>query len=181
MTTTVDRAALVRRAMVDLVAERGLHGTSMSQVAQRAGVGTGTAYVYYESKEDLLIAAFVEVKSRLGGLATSGVDLAGPPEEVFEGIWRRVYSTLRNDPEMARFLIQVEVSPLRKRAHEALVDDDPLSSAAEVISDHLVDLPGEVLYDLALAPAVRLAASDEELTPEELERVVSACWRAIKK
>lgn len=62
--TKVDRAGLVRRAVVELVAERGIHGTSMSRVAERAGVATGTAYVHYESKEELLIAAFVETKRR---------------------------------------------------------------------------------------------------------------------
>ncbi len=64
--TTVDRAALVRRAMVELVAEHGIHGTSMNEVAERAGVATGTAYVHYGSKDDVLIAAFIEVEGLLG-------------------------------------------------------------------------------------------------------------------
>ena len=38
-TTRVDRAALVRRALVELVAERGFRGTSMGAVAERAGRG----------------------------------------------------------------------------------------------------------------------------------------------
>ncbi|MGD2044134.1 MAG: helix-turn-helix domain-containing protein, partial [Acidimicrobiia bacterium] len=61
-TTRVDRAALVRRAMVEVVAEQGLNGASMSLVAKRAGVATGTPYVHYDSKDDLLIASFVEAK-----------------------------------------------------------------------------------------------------------------------
>ena len=47
--TGSERAARIRRALVELVAEHGLHGAGMSAVANRAGVGTGTAYVYYAS------------------------------------------------------------------------------------------------------------------------------------
>ena len=47
----VDRPALIRKALRDLVAERGFHGASMGAVAQVAGVATGTAYVHYVSKE----------------------------------------------------------------------------------------------------------------------------------
>ena len=64
-TKQLDRSALVRRAMVEVVAARGLYGASMSLVAKQAGVATGTAYVHYDSKEDLLVAAFVEVKRKL--------------------------------------------------------------------------------------------------------------------
>ena len=48
---SVDRPAAIRRALRDLVAERGFHGASMGAVAKAARVATGTAYVHYESKE----------------------------------------------------------------------------------------------------------------------------------
>lgn len=50
---SIDRAAIVRRAMVELVAQRGIHGTSMNQLAERAWVATGPAYVHYDSKDDV--------------------------------------------------------------------------------------------------------------------------------
>lgn len=180
-TTRVDRAALVRRAMVDLVAEHGLHGTSMSMVAERAGVATGTAYVHYDSKEALLVASFVEVKMSLGGAALSEIDLSAEPREVFEEVWRNCHCYLRDDPAIARFLLQVEVSPLWQVAHEALPGDDPLTSAAEELRTHLVDLPGEVLYDLSLAPAVRLVASGTTLSGADLSTVIESCWRAVAR
>jgi len=175
----VDRAALVRRAIVELVAERGIHGTSMSQVAQRAGVATGTAYVHYESKEELLIAAFVEIKSQLGLVATHDLDPSGQPRETFATLWRRIHDHVRSDIALARFLSQIDESPLRKRAHEALPDDDPLTNFAAGMMHHLVDLPLDIVYELGVAPAIRLAASDAQLDPDEVDRVIEACWRAI--
>lgn len=177
----VDRAALVRRAMVELVAEKGIHGTSMSQVAQRAGVATGTAYVHYGSKEELLIAAFVEAKAQVGTAVTLDLDLTEPPQQTFSRLWRRLYEYLRADLHLARFLTQIDESPLRARAHEALGESDPLVRLGEEMSDNLVDLPVEIIYELGLAPAARLAASDTSLDDDRITAVINACWRAIHR
>ena len=179
MTTRVDRAALVRRAVVDLVAENGIHGTSMSQVANRAGVATGTAYVHYSSKTELLIAAFAEIKAELAARVSAGLDVTGGPGETFATTWRRVYDFLRDDPARARFLTQIDDSPLRAQAHDALPDDDPLIALAAAMSSHLVDLPLEIVYELGLAPAVRLAAAGIVIDDDQIRQVTEACWRAI--
>jgi hypothetical protein len=36
-----------------------------------------------------------------------------------------------------------------------------------------------VLYELGMAPAVRLAAGEVGLTDAQLEEVAGACWRAV--
>lgn len=167
--------------MVELVAERGIHGTSMSQVAERAGVATGTAYVHFASKRDLLIAAFVEVKTGLGRAALADVDSTIEPRALFEIVWRNSYEHIAADPAVARFLLQVEASPLSVDAHEALLDDDRLTQLARELSSMLVDLPIHILYDLSLAPVVRLVASGTELTEAEIETLIEACWRAVNR
>jgi AcrR family transcriptional regulator len=169
----------VRRSVVELVAEKGIHGTSMSQVAQRAGVATGTAYVHYESKEELLIAAFVEAKGQIGAIASHDLDLTAPPDQSFASLWRRLHEHMRSDPHLARFLTQIDESPLRAKAHEALPDDDPMVRLGAQMAEYLIDLPSEIIYELGLAPAVRLAASGTELDARQLDQVIAACWRAI--
>ncbi len=166
--------------MVELVAENGLHGTSMSQVAERAGVATGTAYVHYESKDDLLIAAFVEAKHRLGAEVIRNLDRSATPNEMFTQIWKGLYGYLREDPSLAAFLTQIDESPLRGRAHDALPDDDPLMQLGADMADRLVELPVEIIYELGLAPAIRLVNSDTPLDDRQLEMVIEACWRAIR-
>lgn len=177
--TSVDRAALVRRAMVELVAETGIQGATMAEVAKRAGVATGTAYVHYESKEDLLIAAFVEVKRHLGAAVTAGLDHTSPPREIFATVWRRTYDHLSGDPAQARFLTRIDESPLRPQAHDALAEDDPLTGLAADMAHHLITLPIEIVYELGLAPAVRLAAWGMPLDDRDIDLVVVSCWRAV--
>ena len=181
--TQVDRSAAVRRALRSLVARHGFHGASMSAVASEAGVATGTAYVHYRSKDDLVFAAYLETKRELGHAATAGLDPDAPPAERFRRLWLNVHRHLAAEPERARFLVQVDGSPYAEAAHhQALaVADDPLIAEASKpdMAALLAPLPPEVLYDLALGPAVRLVAGGGKLEPEALDAVADACWRAI--
>lgn len=181
--TDVDRPAAIRAGLRALVAERGFHGASMSAVARHAGVATGTAYVHYDSKDELVVAAYVEAKHRLGESAIAAVVGAESPEQLFVQMWRGAHAYLRAHREDAAFLVQVDASPYHEMAHEAVVagGEDPLTAAVEdaALRQHLVDLPDRVLYELALGPAVRLAARDEPLDDDQLDVVARACWAAV--
>lgn len=184
MTTTapVDRPAQVRRAVVELVAERGLHGASMAAIAQRAGVATGTAYVHYRSKEDLVIAAYTEVKAGVAEAALEALDPARPPDEQFRLVWHGIRRVLVADPMIARFLVQIDASPLAASAHAAAMDDhEMLSAFSASFREALVDLPVAVLYDLSLGPIVRVVAAGEALGDTEVELLAASCWKAITR
>lgn len=98
---------------------------------------------------------------------------------MFEAIWDRIHRHLQQDPAVARFLVQLEASPLRGPAHAALPGDDPLASIAEGMAEGFVDLPAEILYDLALAPAVRLVVGEVNLDSEQQRTLIESCWRAV--
>jgi len=180
----VDRPARIRRALRSLVADRGFHGASMQAVARAAGVAAGTAYVHYGSKDELVIDAYRELKAELSAAAVDGVDLALPAPERFLAIWANIHRFLAAEPERARFLLQVDVSPYASTAHEAYVDrhpEDPLGQAVEGVADLLVDLPPLVLFELAVGPAIRLVATGAELGPAALDRLARSCWRAVSR
>jgi TetR/AcrR family transcriptional repressor of multidrug resistance operon len=180
---TVDRAAAVREALRALVAERGFHGASMAAVAQRAGVATGTAYTHYASKDELVLGAYLETKARLAAAATEDLDPDAPPAERFRSIWLATYAHLTANRDDALFLLQVDHSPYKAAAHEAAtaVSGDPLLAEAgrRDISKLLIPAPLEVVYDLGLGPAVRLAAAGTKLSKREIATIADACWRAI--
>jgi AcrR family transcriptional regulator len=180
----VDRAAAVRGALRTLVARNGFHGASMSAVARAAGVATGTAYTHYASKDDLVLATYREAKARLGVAAMAGLDAGAGPGEQFRGVWLAAYRHLRANPDHARFLLQVDHSPYRGAAHQAVIAaGDPLAAwaARPGIAARLLPLPLEVIYELGLSPAVRLAAGGTELTGPQLDQIARACWRAVSR
>jgi TetR/AcrR family fatty acid metabolism transcriptional regulator len=54
----------ILRAAVRVFSEHGYHGSSMAAVAREAQVATGTIYLYFERKQDLLVTLF---QRHLGG------------------------------------------------------------------------------------------------------------------
>jgi hypothetical protein len=132
-----------------------------------------------------VLAAYRETKTELAVAATSGLDPSAGPAERFRLLWLAAYRHLAANREHAQFLLQVDCSPYRDEAHEAALAeaDDPLlrEAATPDISARLLPLPLEVLYELGLGPAVRLAASGIELGDEQLDAVAEACWRAVTR
>jgi AcrR family transcriptional regulator len=184
-TARIDRAAAVRAALRTLVARNGFHGASMSAVAAEAGVATGTAYVHYASKDDLVLATYLQVKRDLGAAAVAGLDSTSPADERFRAMWYGIYGHLAAEPDRARFLVQVDGSPYARTAHARAMEaeDDPImaEAARPDLAAQLAPLPGEVLYDLGFGPAVRLAASGKSPDAEMLDALSDACWRAITR
>jgi AcrR family transcriptional regulator len=180
-----NRAAAVRRALRGLVAERGFHGTSMTAVAKAAGVATGTAYTHYASKDDLVLAAYAETKAELAAAVTAGLDPQAAPAARFRGMWLAMYHHLVLNRDHAVFLLQVDCSPYKASARGvgmARAGDVTLEQAATPdLAARLLGLPLDVIYELGLAPAVRLAADGTELGEDDLAKIADACWRAISR
>ena len=49
-----DKREAIMTAALELFVERGFFGTAVPEIADRAGVGAGTIYRYFESKEALV-------------------------------------------------------------------------------------------------------------------------------
>jgi TetR/AcrR family fatty acid metabolism transcriptional regulator len=62
-----DKRERILDAAVRVFARKGFHATRVSEVAKAAGVADGTIYLYFESKEHLLVSLF---EDRVGRLLT---------------------------------------------------------------------------------------------------------------
>src|SRR5579871_2286087 len=66
----------ILRAAIDVFAERGFFNAQVADVARAAGVAAGTVYLYFKSKDDLLVSIFEKtMRDALaeGRAATDGV------------------------------------------------------------------------------------------------------------
>ena len=103
-----DKKALTRakitRAALELFAARGYHGTSVPAVAERANVGAGTIYRYFDSKEILVNEVFRQAKESMRGYLDEEFDLSRPPLELFREFWSRLADFAREHPVAFRFL-----------------------------------------------------------------------------
>ena len=48
----------ILRAAIDVFAERGFFNAQVADVARAAGIAAGTVYLYFKSKDDLLVSIF---------------------------------------------------------------------------------------------------------------------------
>ncbi|MBK8253621.1 MAG: TetR/AcrR family transcriptional regulator [Polyangiaceae bacterium] len=99
-----DKRAQVLAAALELFAERGYHGTAVPEVAQKAGVGTGTLYRFFPTKEALVNVVYREAKARLGAVLLTGLDQEPPGKTWFMALWSRLASFAKSEPLAFQFL-----------------------------------------------------------------------------
>ena len=73
----------ILRAAIDVFAERGYFNAQVADVARAAGVAAGTVYLYFRSKDDLLISIFERsMRAALTEVRAAGADRRDPYERL---------------------------------------------------------------------------------------------------
>lgn len=98
-------------ATIDLVFDQGLAGITISKVAKRAKVATGTVYVYFNSKEELLTYVFTTLKKQSLKTTTEDLDFNKPFLPTMKKLWLNYFHyCLENEKENV-FMEQFKYSP----------------------------------------------------------------------
>jgi TetR/AcrR family fatty acid metabolism transcriptional regulator len=73
----------ILRAATDVFAERGFFNAQVADVARAAGVAAGTVYLYFRSKDDLLVSIFEKtMREALAEGRAAVADIADPRERL---------------------------------------------------------------------------------------------------
>ncbi len=99
------RDAILEAALV-LFAERGFHGTPVPLVAKQAGVGAGTIYRYFESKEALVNALYQRCKGQMGERILAEFQPDASPREQLRLYWTRMCAFVREHPQAFKFMTE---------------------------------------------------------------------------
>ena len=102
-----DKRRKLLDAALKLFAARGYHGTNVPEVAQAAGVGTGSLYRYFANKEALVNEVYRDAKLRLRSALLDGAALptrVADAESWFRDLWRRLAAFAAAEPDAFRFL-----------------------------------------------------------------------------
>ncbi|MCA9904547.1 MAG: TetR family transcriptional regulator [Anaerolineae bacterium] len=76
--------ALLRRALIQLIEEKGYDAVTIQDITERANLGRTTFYLHYESKDDLMLDHHAEFAAQLTLRVLSQDELLGdtPPDDV---------------------------------------------------------------------------------------------------
>ena len=110
---TGDKRDLILRAATKLFARRGFFNTQVADVAREAGIAAGTVYLYFQSKDDLLISIFE--RTMVQGIEAARQALVGvsDPVERLRQLARVHLERLGQDRDLA-VVFQVELRQTTK-------------------------------------------------------------------
>lgn len=131
---TENRSRLIRSAAAAFAAH-GLKGANINRISLEAGLGKGTVYNYFASKDDLFEAVLAlagrELAARLSETETKG----GPPPNRLKALAASLLAFYGEQPEVAKMLIR-QAAAHRLEHQRALVSaiEPFLTQAQEALS-----------------------------------------------
>ncbi|MES2512650.1 MAG: TetR/AcrR family transcriptional regulator [Bacteroidota bacterium] len=147
----MDKQEEILKAALKLFVEFGFHGTPTSKIAKEAGVANGTLFHYYKTKNDLILALYTDIKTRL----TEHIDSKASKNDSLKVAFKSLFiNTLQWSQEYKQefyFMQQFRVSPfILLIPHEDILRQAKahLDIQAGIKNEILKPLPAEFLFSL---------------------------------
>jgi len=118
-------------AALEIFTDNGFETASMSQVAAAAGIGKGTIYEYFSSKEELVVFSIMTTVEEMMFQVEKLLDEIDDPVEKLKSY---VYSTMEvfvNDKRMVKFMVNM---------FQVMLLDDEMFSKSRRLSEILVKM-----------------------------------------
>jgi AcrR family transcriptional regulator len=185
----------IRKAALVVFARRGFHSTTVAEIAQEAGTAKGTIYLYYSSKEEILIAIFRRYIDGMLDFVDGLLDSALSVPEILAGFVKKQIDMFREEPDLMRVL--------SRRSLLALSDgDERMLEFQRYLIDRIATLleRGEKMgemraFDVRIAACAMLALQDtiplyvtayaDDLPKDALARVTQQLaqfmWASVRK
>lgn len=184
----LDKRTLILETTLDLLSEFGFHGTPISLIAQRAGVGAGTIYRYFPNKEELINELFKEIKRKIISAMLNGYREEGDFKVRFKHLWKNMVHYYIEHPRDFQFIEQHRYAPYMSNLtrEESFMILSPImmffieSKRAKAMKD----LPLYTIIALLYGPIVSLLKqhidNNQNLSDDRIEQAAEACWDAVR-
>jgi TetR/AcrR family fatty acid metabolism transcriptional regulator len=161
-----DKPQQIIDAAVRVFARNGYYNSRVSDIAREAGIASGTIYLYFRTKDEILVTLFREKMAAF--VAHVRAEIAREPDAVskIRRLVARHFAVLEDDPDVAE-VVQVELRQGHKffrgaSAHEVSAYFDLITSVLEegVASGQLRrDLPVKVATKVLFGAMDQVATS----------------------
>lgn len=119
-------------AALRLFVENGFHGTPTSKIAKEAGVANGTLFHYYNTKEDLIISLYIDIKKRMGEYMETKTALAKDAKEKFRIQFNEIILWSMDNKNEFYFIQQFHASPFAALLSPEVVKEQLSKSCDEI-------------------------------------------------
>lgn len=166
-----NRELLIQAASV-VMSEKGVDAATMLEIAERADMGAGTVYNYFNSKEDLAIAVLEEMMHGLAVRIEEATQSFEDPAQVYAFGIRTVIETATSDVRWKQLLNRSEViaDALFRRIGPFAIRD--LRRAADAGRFKIPN--AELLWRLTshAIVGISLAITNDEIPADSVDQVV---------
>lgn len=188
----IEKRDEIARAALEVIAEHGFHGAPMALIADRAGVGAGTIYRYFENKDVLIRELYRDMEGRIYPFITEGYAEVNAFRERFIHLGSALLRYFIENPLDFRYLEQFHNSPygLEYRRERLLGEREGCDVYRElfdtgIAQQVLKNVPLPIFFALTFGPLLA-AARDHILGFIVLDdlliaRTIEACWDAVRR
>ncbi|HPJ35469.1 MAG TPA: TetR/AcrR family transcriptional regulator [Spirochaetota bacterium] len=112
---TQNKKERILNATLKLITEHGFHATPVSMIANEAGVGAGTIYRYFESKEAIINELYDTIMKELHEATMSNIPENISVRDEFYLKWKNILNFFINREYEGKFISQYVASPFISR------------------------------------------------------------------
>jgi AcrR family transcriptional regulator len=178
----------IYKATLSLVKERGLAGVTMGDISKEASIATGTLYIYFKNKDELIRALFAECRQKSACYYFEGVDAPLPFEEKMKKLFRNIIFFKMKHFEISAFLEQsyhspyVHITDLKKKqkAMSPLLDLIREGIENKKIKETEIELVVSYLFGIVNEMVKKAYFSNKKLTETIINEVYEMFWDGIK-
>jgi len=107
----------IHEATLRLVIQNGFAGLKMAEVAKATGIATGTLYIYYPGKEELINGLYVETKMEIISVLLDTGHHDVNVYKTIRNLWFAYFSFCFHNPQKMMFVEQFLYSGLVSKAN----------------------------------------------------------------
>ena len=185
----LNKVDIIFRASLELIMKEGIAGLTMSKLARKAGLATGTLYIYFKSKEELLNKLYSTLYKESADRFMTGYDSKEPFLTGLKKVWINYLKHRIEHYEESVFLEQYYRSPYisKKEIQMAEFMKSPVQQMIRRGKDEGVvkqDVDDEMLF-LSMLGFIRELADEHvtgvyELDHKRIEQAFQLSWHSIR-
>jgi AcrR family transcriptional regulator len=183
--TGIDKQEEILAAALKLFVQFGFHGTPTIKIAQEAGVANGTLFHYFKTKDELIVALYIQIKEKLNSYLLSKQNEQDSIKIKFKNLFVASLSWSLENRQEFYFIQQFHFSP-----HLALISAEEIQKQTKlhaglqeqaVKAKILKPLPIELIIALYghNIYGIHQYLLDAHLSAEKQKKIIHDCFELV--